>query len=495
MNTKKFLKILLTFVIFMAGGLLTLGWTGNSFARDEMQADDPGSAMQVGGTENEVLAPVGTAFSYQGRLEDNGSAANGPYDFEFMLYDASIGGVQIGGTVTLGDVPVSSGFFTVKLDFGVGAFGGGARFLQIAVRPGASGGVYTPLTPRQELTPAVSSLSLPNVFTDEATNFVGIGRNFRISGNEVFGIRYTGSPNQYGGMYVETSATGGWPFYGYATNGSFRAWTYYNGTTGDWSLYNAGVRLKVPASGGLRIGPAVNYSLVISNTTGSDGIRILDTGDDAIQIGSNPDIPNYGVYIPSPGVSTYGLWPNTQNALGEWALYTVDNIQAGNVLGSAFSLVARVTGVEELSVGDLVAVTGAGDPIPGSTAALPLVVRADSAVNNGVIGVVQSRMLYDVAPGKESEGEMSMHSADGPAQPGEYVALVVYGVTEVKVDNSSPISAGDRLTASTIAGSARSLLSQQINGMTVSEGATVIGIALSGTETGKDTIPVFVTLR
>ena len=495
MNDKKTHNILFALLALILGGLLTLGLTGRSFAGNEMQSDDPGSAMQVSDTENEILSPVGTAFSYQGRLVDNGSPANGPYDFQFTLFDASIGGTQVGGIVTLGDVPVSTGLFNLKLDFGSLAFGGGARYLQIEVRPGASGGAYTPLTPRQELTPAASSLSLPNVYTSEGQNFVGIGRNFRVSGNEVFGIRYIGGPNQYGGMYVETSDAGGWPFYGYATNGSFRAWTYYNGITADWSLYNDGIRLKVPSSGGLRIGPALDYSLVISNTTGSDGIRILDTGDDAMQIGSNPDIPNYGVYIPSPGVSTYGLWPNTQNALGEWALYTVDNIQAGNVLASSFSLVARVTGKEALSTGDLVAVTGAGEPIPGSTAALPLVVRADSSVNTGVIGVVQSRMLFDVAPGKEAEGEMSMHSAEGSAQPGEYVALVVYGVIELRVDTASPISAGDRLTASSLPGMARALLSQQLNGMLVSEGAPVIGIALSAPVTGKETIPVFVTLR
>jgi hypothetical protein len=42
---------------------------------------------------------------------------------------------------------------------------------------------------------------------------------------------------------------------------------------------------------------------------------------------------------------------------------------------------------------------------------------------------------------------------------------------------------------------ARALLSQQLNGMLVSEGAPVIGIALSAPVTGKETIPVFVTLR
>jgi hypothetical protein len=351
------------------------------------------------------------------------------------------------------------------------------------------------MTPRQKLTPAPYAMALPNVYTDEGANFVGIGRNFRVSGNEVFGVRYTGSANQYGGMYVETSNTGGWPFYGYATNGSFRAWTYYNGTTSEWSLYNAGIRLKVPATGGLRIGPALNYSLVISNTTGSDGVRILDTGDDAIQIGSNPDIPNYGVYIPSPGVSTYGLWSNTSNASGEWALYSVDNVQAGNVLASAFSLVAQVSGADALSPGDLVAVTGAAEPIPGGTAPLPFVRQADSATYNGVIGVVSSRMVWEVAPGKEAEGEMSMRSAEGSAQPGEYVSIVVYGIAQLKIDPNAAIAPGDRLTASSLPGLARPLQKQEINGMQVVEGASVIGVALAAPTAGQDTIPVFVTLR
>ena len=294
---------------------------------------------------------------------------------------------RVGSTATAGDVAVNDGVFTVRISFGSGAFGGGARWLQIGVRPGNSGGAYTALTPRQELTPAPYALAMPNVYTDEASNFVGIGRNFRISGNEVFGVRYNGGANDYGGMYVETQHANGWPFYGYATDGSFRAWTYYDGTTGDWQLYNAGIRLKVPNEGGLRIGPSANYSLVISDTVGSDGIRVLDTGDDAIQLGSDPANSNYGVYIPSPGVNTYGLWPNTANASGEWALYTLDNIEAGNVVANAFSLVARVSGTTPLEAGDVVAVTGAGEALPGGHNALPLVQQADQATHLSLIHI------------------------------------------------------------------------------------------------------------
>lgn len=438
----------------------------------------------------EPAAPIGSGFTYRGQLKVSGAPANGPFDLVFKLYDAAAAGVQVGGTITHENVPVANGLFTVKLDFGSGVFGGGARWLDIAVRPGPSTGATTALTPRQELAPAPYASALPNVYTDEASNFVGVGRNFRISGNEVFGLRYTGGANQYGGMYVETSDAAGWPFYGYATNGSFRSWTYYNGDTGDWHLYNAGIRLSVPNEGGLRIGPALDYSLVISNTPGSDGIRVLDTGDDAIQIGSNPDVANYGVYIPSPGVSTYGLWSNTSNAAGEWALYSVDNVQAGNVLAHAYSLVAQAAGPDELTAGDVVAVTGMAAPVPGGHSALPLVRLADDTRYTGLIGVVHSRLVWEAAPGKE---EASLHSAAGPAKSGDYVSLVIYGVTHVKVAPGRAIVAGDRVTAADRAGTVRALQTRRLDGLLVAEGAPVIGTALAAPD--RDTVPVFVTLR
>jgi len=96
-------------------------------------------------------APLGTGFTYQGRLTDGGAPANGTYDLEFKLYDALSGGSQVGSTVSQGDVTVSDGLFTVQLDFG-NVFDGTALYLEIGVRPGASDGAYTPLTPRQALT-------------------------------------------------------------------------------------------------------------------------------------------------------------------------------------------------------------------------------------------------------------------------------------------------------------------------------------------------------
>src|SRR5262245_36941837 len=99
-------------------------------------------------------SPVTNGFTYQGRLEQNNAPANGPFDFTFRLYDALSAGNPVGILVTANDVAVSNGTFTTSLDFGPAAFTGEARWLEIAVRPGASSGAYTPLTQRQPLTAA-----------------------------------------------------------------------------------------------------------------------------------------------------------------------------------------------------------------------------------------------------------------------------------------------------------------------------------------------------
>ena len=92
-------------------------------------------------------ASVGTAFTYQGRLSDGGSPANGAYDLRFSLFDAASGGAQVGSTLTNNDVIVASGLFNVSLDFGV-VFDGSQLWLAVEVRPGASTGSYTALAPR-----------------------------------------------------------------------------------------------------------------------------------------------------------------------------------------------------------------------------------------------------------------------------------------------------------------------------------------------------------
>ena len=123
--------------------------------------------------------PQGTAFTYQGRLEDGGSPANGVYNMAFRLFDAAAGGAPIGGLLSIPNVNVVDGLFTVSLDFGATPFGGQRRWLEIAVNG-------TTLSPRQELTAspyALFALNTPSQYWTANGNhiyktnsgFIGIG--------------------------------------------------------------------------------------------------------------------------------------------------------------------------------------------------------------------------------------------------------------------------------------------------------------------------------
>ena len=94
----------------------------------------------------------GTAFTYQGRLSENGSAANGLYDLRFRLSADALGNTLISSNAFFDDLPISNGLFTVTLDFGAALLDGSDRWLDIAVRAGESAGAYTTLTPLQPLT-------------------------------------------------------------------------------------------------------------------------------------------------------------------------------------------------------------------------------------------------------------------------------------------------------------------------------------------------------
>jgi hypothetical protein len=98
-----------------------------------------------------------TAFTYQGKLTDSG-VVQGTYQMQFKLFDAVSNGNQTGATITNSSVAVSSGVFTVQLDFGAAAFNGTDRFLEIAVKRNA-GDPFTVLTPRQKLTSAPYSIT------------------------------------------------------------------------------------------------------------------------------------------------------------------------------------------------------------------------------------------------------------------------------------------------------------------------------------------------
>lgn len=127
-------------------------------------------------------APITTAFSYQGRLSDNGQLANGSFDLRFVLYDASTNGTAVGtpSPSDVDDTAIAGGLFTATLDFGPAALNGDARWIEVAVRAGSvansnrTDNTYTKLLPRQALTAAPYAAQLRGAFVDSSLR-MGLG--------------------------------------------------------------------------------------------------------------------------------------------------------------------------------------------------------------------------------------------------------------------------------------------------------------------------------
>ena len=151
------------------------------------------------------VMPAGTVFTYQGQLIQGGVRVNDTGDFEFSLWDAAIGPTQIGSTLSVNNITITDGLFTVQLDFGGGAFNGNARWLEVAVRTRhdpSDTELFTTLSPRQPLTPApyavrslapwaVSPTNKSDIFYE--TGNVGIGKTAPQAKLDVVGIATTGT--------------------------------------------------------------------------------------------------------------------------------------------------------------------------------------------------------------------------------------------------------------------------------------------------------------
>ncbi len=133
---------------------------------------------------------IGSAFTYQGRLQQDGQPLNGAVDLLFTLWDSQADGSSVGFPVQLSNVPVVNGLFTVTLNesgdfgpaFGFDAFNGTPRYLEIGVRQPSIGpveGKFTALAPRHSLLPTPYALALPamhtraSFFADETPQVVG----------------------------------------------------------------------------------------------------------------------------------------------------------------------------------------------------------------------------------------------------------------------------------------------------------------------------------
>jgi hypothetical protein len=169
--------------------------------------------------------PVDTGWTYQGKLTDGGSPANGSYDLRFSIYLDNQGTLQTGPTIDQPSTPIVGGLFTTKLDFGA-QFTGLKTWLLVEISPEGAG-TYTAL-PLQEITSApqalfAQTLGLPYSATADVPGLGSVfaltntdandgtalwARTDGMAGTAVYGLASATSGFNFGGLF-ETNSTDG----------------------------------------------------------------------------------------------------------------------------------------------------------------------------------------------------------------------------------------------------------------------------------------------
>jgi hypothetical protein len=155
-----------------------------------------------------------TGFTYQGELNAGGALASGSFDLRFGLFSSSSGATQIGSQQTLAAVAVDQGVFTVQLDFGVDAFPGAARFLEIGVRP-AGGGNFTTLAPRHRINS--TPYAIRTLIATNAEQLGGLPASRYVQANAQGAVTIGTAPAANGKLTVDGGASSA--VYGESTTG------------------------------------------------------------------------------------------------------------------------------------------------------------------------------------------------------------------------------------------------------------------------------------
>jgi hypothetical protein len=233
----------------------------------------------------------GTAFTYQGQLQNNGSPASGIYALSFTLFATNASGVPVAGPVTNNGVIVSNGLFTVQVDFGSGAFTGQSNWLEIAVATNLTGS-FTTLSPRQAVTPAPYA-----IYAETASNVSGTLPASQLAG-DANGNLFVGPSGNSTTTGAGNSATGESALQ-YNTTGN------NNTANGNEALVANKTGSDNTASGYDALGAnqfgsfntAVGYQALENNDTGSNNIAVgYQAGMNINTASSNIDIGNAGTF-------------------------------------------------------------------------------------------------------------------------------------------------------------------------------------------------------
>lgn len=175
----------------------------------------------------------GTAFSYQGRLNQSGNPTTGIYDLRFTPYGAPTDPTPASASITVAAAPVTNGLFTVTLDFGAGLFTGAPRWLEIAVRTNGAAS-FTTLEPRQLVTAVPYAIHAGSASDVASGKVVTSLNNLRDNVSLLAGDNITLTPS---GNTLTISSAGG------SSNG---VWSL-NGGSAFYNSGNVGIGTSVPS--------------------------------------------------------------------------------------------------------------------------------------------------------------------------------------------------------------------------------------------------------
>jgi len=255
-------------------------------------------------------APIDGTFNYQGRLTSGGAPITGNADVKFILWDAAVGGSQAGPVRTFLNVPVTDGLFDADIDFGVGAFNGDERWLQVDVRSPAGVGSYVTLG-RQQIRGTPYAIQTRGLYVDDALN-VGVGTT---SPDEKLHVA-AGDLRVDGDLWLYDSS-GTQPLVHSYSHPDGKYWVFQNGNTG--------------------------YGTFAAGTSEGDGAGFLSLFDDSTMfvLGLDADRDNVSdgveeglMYVRSRGAGGTGGLISVQNNDGD---ETISLLGGGSRLAGSFT--------------------------------------------------------------------------------------------------------------------------------------------------------------
>jgi hypothetical protein len=317
-------------------------------------------ALAILNLQPSIAFAQGTAFTYNGRLNDGTNPATGSYDLRFTLYTAATGGT-LSGALTNTATGITNGLFTVTLDFG-GVFNGANYWLELAARTNG-GGAFSPLSPRQPVMPAPYAIYSANAGTAAtassassvaAANITGIvplaqlptavvtnngnftAGNITINSNLDLPVTTAMCGIIYAEGYTLLHTYGAASFFAGIGAGNLTMSTYYgyNTAVGYYSFHN-----NVDGS----YNTAIGYEALQNNTNGSFNTA---NGAGALQ-GNTSGSYNTG----SGSLALYGNTSGSGNTADGWDALTLNTTGNNNTAVGLGALRNNTTGNGNIAIG------------------------------------------------------------------------------------------------------------------------------------------------